>query len=161
MLSSRRRVAAIFFSTIFVASMVSAVAVAGAMGANITRDGNIAQAGNQDDGTKAISSIAFCAATDVGDVQITSVVEDEDGEAISVSYSATGDLDTIVYKAGQEIYIIQSPSTSGTVTTGEGTLVSDTDEITPASLCPDGESGLKFSEYDSSTNQFEEIEETD
>lgn len=103
---------------------------------------------------KAISFIAFCSVdgVDEGDVVITDVVEDSDGEAVAVSYNVSVRLSNVTYKAAGEIRDIHDPANPGTVATGDGVLNS---ALSPPSPCPSGQSGVKFENYDSSTGEWE------
>jgi len=146
------------------ALVVSVMAGAGFALTGSTDDGNLNQVNNQEPTGPAISFIAFCSVNGVSesDVTITNVDEDQDGEVVSVSYTVSGDLDSIVTKAGQDTRLINDPANPGTVEKGQGTLQTDdtppNGEFASNSPCPDGQTGVKYSDYDDQTGEFAQVE---
>jgi len=98
-----------------------------------------------DEDQKGISFVAFCFPSDqTGDSTITidGITTNDEGEVIEVDYSVNGPEPTsVVHKAGQPIYE-QSGSSSGTVVSGDATVV--TNQRSPSQPCADGDDAVKF-----------------
>lgn len=115
--------------------------------------------GNYDMG---ISFVAFCSEEGFSEDNViyTDPEENFQGEVDFVAYRTLGgELNTITYQAGQTTYEITSSDTGddappvGPLVLGDGSITSD---ISASNFCPDGESGVKYSDY--SEGEFEEIE---
>ena len=116
--------------------------------------------GNGDGGgnaeRKAISFAAVC--VDEGEIaadEVTlSIVEtNDDGEPVTIDWTADRQVDRVVLKTGGGQFAIENfpGGTSGTAAVGGGSP--RIDGQTPSTPCPNGESSIKF-EYDTGTEAF-------